>query len=773
MASAVKIASTSIGAGSGAVGPPAPNVLNLQAGQRQSNGVYLPTFYADPLGQAMMFDWQADLPADTSNFGGIQIVLQIPSGAGVYDYHKVLDLIPWSASGATSQFKPGLKYTYSVTGNLPSTPESWTVIAQSINATGQLNVDGNGNPAGPSVELTTILPPLPQPSAAQFSVSLYGNAHDPSSGQNISQIQCAITLNDPRIETFDIWQYIGAAPPTDASQYVNVATVAEAASGTTTAIWNVMRQSSAITLQIAVVAASQSFYRAPTTDDPVHSITVSPISMPSQVTAFNVSFTTNWVGGVFTGFLTYSFAIPNDPEIAWVNVMRVQCDDPALHAGAYVPMAGKSFGDVYDVGVTTAQLGTSVSYTVTMPLDPANNAPSWWTFKVESSSRAGLRNTASDPTFNLAATAVSKLDTSQLATPIQSGQLASQIINSLSLFPNSIRPLAIVTSLPTLPDANYPIGAVVYLNDGVNNKLYRNIANSWSAGTAAADITAGTLAFGVAYGGAIAINQLTAGTMSITGAAVFQNSISTAYVAINGAGVSIAGASAGTSVAITSSGILCQQGATGPYVQITATGVQLVHSATGCSLTLGSSSITLSAYNGASLTLTATQIQFYTSTGMAIITNYGAAGVTLSTSSGPLVLGGAGGVLIANGTSLTLTPGSVYANSFYTNSVSGNWSMTSGVVPSLSNVAASINVLSYQVVGTTVINSSGTFVGAGADVGMNGVAARAFNPRNSGGTLYTGQDFTLGFNSATGKLQRNGVDINTLVFVGGALATWS
>ena len=86
MATAVKIASTpAIGGGSGPVtGPPAPDVLNFQAGQRQSTGVYAAAFYADPLGQAMMFDWQADLPADTGNFGGIQIVRQIPGGAGIF-----------------------------------------------------------------------------------------------------------------------------------------------------------------------------------------------------------------------------------------------------------------------------------------------------------------------------------------------------------------------------------------------------------------------------------------------------------------------------------------------------------------------------------------------------------------------------------------------------------------------------------------------------------------------------------------------------------------
>jgi len=64
MASAVKISSTPIyGGGGPTAGPPAPNVLNFQAGVRQANGTYAATFYADPLGQAMMFD-PSSTPAD-------------------------------------------------------------------------------------------------------------------------------------------------------------------------------------------------------------------------------------------------------------------------------------------------------------------------------------------------------------------------------------------------------------------------------------------------------------------------------------------------------------------------------------------------------------------------------------------------------------------------------------------------------------------------------------------------------------------------------------
>lgn len=98
-----------------------------------------------------------------------------------------------------------------------------------------------------------------------------------------------------------------------------------------------------------------------------------------------------------------------------------------------------------------------------------------------------------------------------------------------------------------------------------------------------------------------------------------------------------------------------------------------------------------------------------------------------------------------------------------------------------SNSASNQNILIDTATGSArilinsvlVINSSGAFVGTG---GVNcgrfaGIAGRAFNPYDAGGTLFTGQDWTIGFNPATSKLTVNGVDVNTLKFVGGSLVS--
>jgi len=56
---------------------------------------------------------------------------------------------------------------------------------------------------------------------------------------------------------------------------------------------------------------------------------------------------------------------------------------------------------------------------------------------------------------------------------------------SLATFASGIRPVAIVDTLPVLPDADYPPGSLVFLT--TDGKVYRNVADVWTAEVAAAD----------------------------------------------------------------------------------------------------------------------------------------------------------------------------------------------------------------------------------------------------------------------------------------------
>lgn len=65
------------------------------------------------------------------------------------------------------------------------------------------------------------------------------------------------------------------------------------------------------------------------------------------------------------------------------------------------------------------------------------------------------------------------------------GTLAPGAISDLTPFASSIRPVAIVATLPALPDALYPPGSTVVLT--TDGKLYRNVLDVWTASVASAD----------------------------------------------------------------------------------------------------------------------------------------------------------------------------------------------------------------------------------------------------------------------------------------------
>lgn len=73
---------------------------------------------------------------------------------------------------------------------------------------------------------------------------------------------------------------------------------------------------------------------------------------------------------------------------------------------------------------------------------------------------------------------------------IVGAQLTDQILNTQRLIASDISVVRRLSTLPSLPDANYPLGALV-LNT-TNKTLYQNVANSWSLVTSSSAVT-GTL----------------------------------------------------------------------------------------------------------------------------------------------------------------------------------------------------------------------------------------------------------------------------------------
>lgn len=83
---------------------------------------------------------------------------------------------------------------------------------------------------------------------------------------------------------------------------------------------------------------------------------------------------------------------------------------------------------------------------------------------------------------------------------------------SLDLFAETIRPPSIVDVLPVLPDDSYVEGQLAFLT--TNGKLYRNVANTWTAEVDGGDIVAGSILAGTLAVGAVGADEIAAGAIT-------------------------------------------------------------------------------------------------------------------------------------------------------------------------------------------------------------------------------------------------------------------
>jgi hypothetical protein len=88
-------------------------------------------------------------------------------------------------------------------------------------------------------------------------------------------------------------------------------------------------------------------------------------------------------------------------------------------------------------------------------------------------------------------------------------------IESLTAFADTIRPVAVVATLPTLPDPLYPQGALVILTSDA--KLYRNTDGStWSKAVDGGDISSRTVAAGSIVADSLTAGEIAAGAIGAT-----------------------------------------------------------------------------------------------------------------------------------------------------------------------------------------------------------------------------------------------------------------
>lgn len=98
-----------------------------------------------------------------------------------------------------------------------------------------------------------------------------------------------------------------------------------------------------------------------------------------------------------------------------------------------------------------------------------------------------------------------------------------------SAFASGTYPITVVSSLPTLPNSNFPVGAVV--SNSTDGKIYRNISGAWQTYINGTDIVANTITSGQIASNTIVANNIASGT--ITAAQIAANTITASQIAAN------------------------------------------------------------------------------------------------------------------------------------------------------------------------------------------------------------------------------------------------
>ena len=111
----------------------------------------------DPLKRFMLIDWGCLLPANRTNWSGVQIVIKNPREGGGFDYVPATGIIgrDWfqpSGAGTMSHYDSiAIELRF-----VPDPPEAWDFIAVSFDRGGNPKLDGSGNPTGPTITLQTL-----------------------------------------------------------------------------------------------------------------------------------------------------------------------------------------------------------------------------------------------------------------------------------------------------------------------------------------------------------------------------------------------------------------------------------------------------------------------------------------------------------------------------------------------------------------------------------------------------------------------------------------
>ena len=416
---------------------------------------------------------------------------------------------------------------------LPTSAEYWKFRSRSVN---HREIANNTTPPEYAVTVPasggiTPLTPATQLGSGDWSLNALQYSTDEAGNSSIF-ISATITTPAANADYYSLfWQRTSTPVSGD---WIEIA--ADATAGT----WQ--EWPSAGATYVVAIAANKNTYKLDQPDESIpsyyKSLVIPAWGPADQVTNFSVQIETVNRAGVPSGRFAYKFTKPNDPDYYYAQISRIATDSGynpiTANATALTSAQNGAMFEITSVGSTNFTLigasantvgvifmktgGTGTGsgtvktaygivageVTATTQTDwwPLPATAEYWTFKSESVNYRKEVNTTSPPTFNLAVSTTSSGIT----------QIAPATITTAA-FASTIRPVELVATLPTLPSASYPQGAVVFLT--TNNKLYRSTGSTWTVATDGADIVANSITGGKIAAGAISTTELFAGEILV------------------------------------------------------------------------------------------------------------------------------------------------------------------------------------------------------------------------------------------------------------------
>jgi hypothetical protein len=126
--------------------------------------------------------------------------------------------------------------------------------------------------------------------------------------------------------------------------------------------------------------------------------------------------------------------------------------------------------------------------------------------------------------------ALPRFSSSNAAPSAIPGRLIAPGSLSITPFADTVRPVIIVGSLPSLPDPIYPLDCYVVLS--TTHRLYKNVGGSWVLGVNGADIVADSITAAQIAAGAVSASEIAAG--AITADKMLVGGIGTGNLMVNG-----------------------------------------------------------------------------------------------------------------------------------------------------------------------------------------------------------------------------------------------